>query len=81
MATAHLRRLWREAQARRRAKLETLGITGKRKAHSPPQAHPWRVEQRVAWSRTERAMFEYVDEDDSPDLRVLGLPLPKERQW
>jgi hypothetical protein len=63
VASEHLRRLWREAQQRRREKVARLGITGKRKAHKPRGDHPW-VKDSGGFGSLGRVEFE--EQDDEP---------------
>lgn len=70
MATEHLRRLWREAQQRRREKVARLGITGKRKAHKPASDHPW-VKDSDGFGA--RDVFEF--EEQQEEARSLTLEI------
>jgi hypothetical protein len=50
MASEHLRRLWREAQARRRRRQGNV-----KKAHKPPADHPWRRDSTEWFESEDRA--------------------------
>jgi len=70
MASEHLRRLWREAQQRRREKLANLGITGKRKAHKPRSDHPW---VRDSGGFSERGVIEFEEQQDEARSMTLEI--------
>lgn len=70
MASEHLRRLWREAQQRRREKLARLGITGKRKAHRPSREHPW---VKDAGGFSERGVIEVEEAQDEGRPMTLEI--------
>jgi hypothetical protein len=72
MASEHLRRLWREAQQRRREKLARLGITGRRKAHKPAIDHPW-VKDRDGFGARDRGENEFEEQQD--EGRALSLEI------
>lgn len=79
MTPERLRQLWREAQARRRAR---LAITGKRKAHKPRADHPWVAEKAVQAKRAKRERDDFAVESyaDEP-TRLTPEDLRAEMGW
>jgi hypothetical protein len=72
VASEHLRKLWREAQQRRRAKLGMsalggVGLSGPaRKAHKPRADHPWVVDKKeAAIAKQERDPTAWFEETES----------------